>query len=202
MEPPTSRKSNTFTALCRSGRSFTSSQPLWAVSLIVSSRVELVGRARAGEAAQAPERDAHVADAEFDRVVEILEVAPVPDLNRPEVAVLVLADPDALGIVAIGAVGRGAGGADPFRAAPGGGPSAPRAVSSASPAACPQPMDSICCFSSSVRYFSAILRSHSSGISAASRPWPSVSIPLNTWPKTRSNLSRLRSSFTSVARER
>src|SRR6185437_2825610 len=58
-----------------------------------------------------------VARAELDAVVEVLEFALVPDLDRAVVAVLLLADAHALGIVAIGAEGRGAGGADPFAAA-------------------------------------------------------------------------------------
>jgi hypothetical protein len=62
-------------------------------------------------------------------------------------------------------------------------------------------MASICFFSSSVRYFSASFLSHSLGISAASASLMS-SRPLNTWPNTRSNLSRLRSSLISAARER
>jgi hypothetical protein len=51
------------------------------------------------------------------RVVEVAELALVPDLDRAAVAAFVLADAHALGIVAIGAEGRGAGGADPFRPA-------------------------------------------------------------------------------------
>ena len=62
-------------------------------------------------------------------------------------------------------------------------------------------MASICFFSSSVRYFSASFFSHSAGMSASAASL-SNSSPLNTWPNTRSNLSRLRSSFTSVARDR
>src|SRR6185437_13925987 len=58
-----------------------------------------------------------VARAELDAVVEVLEFALVPDLDRAVVAVLVLADAHALGMVAIGAEGRRAGGADPFAAA-------------------------------------------------------------------------------------
>ena len=79
--------------------------------------VEFLRRAGAGEAAQAPQRDAHVAHAELDAVVEILELALVPHLHGAEVAVLVLADADAFRVVAIGAIGRGAGGADPLVAA-------------------------------------------------------------------------------------
>ncbi len=62
-------------------------------------------------------------------------------------------------------------------------------------------MASIIFFSSSVRYFSASFLSHSAGISAVSASLIK-SRPLNTCPNTRSNLSRLRSSFTSAARER
>ena len=44
--------------------------------------IEFVGRAGAGEFAQAAQRDLDVAGAEFDVVVEILELALVPDLHR------------------------------------------------------------------------------------------------------------------------
>ena len=79
--------------------------------------IELVGRAGAGELAQAAQRDLDVARAELDLVVEVLELAPVPHLHGAEVAVAVLADADAFRIVAVGAERRGAGGADPFLAA-------------------------------------------------------------------------------------
>src|SRR6185437_6671471 len=79
-------------------------------------QVELEVGALAGELAQAPERDLDVAGAELDRVVEVAELALVPDLDRPAVLALA-ADPDALGVVAGIAVGRSAGGADPFLAA-------------------------------------------------------------------------------------
>jgi hypothetical protein len=49
------------------------------------------------------QRDPHVARADLAIVVQILELALVPDLHRTEIAVPVLADPDALGIVAVGA---------------------------------------------------------------------------------------------------
>src|SRR5205823_7468488 len=58
-----------------------------------------------------------VARAYFDRVVEVLVLALVPDLDRPALAVLVLADAHALGIEAEGAERRGAGRADPLAAA-------------------------------------------------------------------------------------
>src|SRR4029077_18643459 len=79
--------------------------------------VELVGRAGAGELAQPPQRDLDVPGAELDLVVEVLELALVPHLHGAEVAVLVLADAHAFGIVAVGAVRRGAGRADPLAAA-------------------------------------------------------------------------------------
>src|SRR5262249_36116768 len=79
--------------------------------------IELLGRAGAREFAQATQRDLDVAGAEFDLVVEILELAAIPDFDGAEVAILVLAEPPAAGIVAIGAEGRGSGGADPFIAA-------------------------------------------------------------------------------------
>src|SRR5262249_58925113 len=77
----------------------------------------LLGRAGAGELAQAPQRDLDVARAELDLIVEVFELAPVPDLHRAEVAVPVLADAHTLGVVAVGAERRGPGGADPFLAA-------------------------------------------------------------------------------------
>jgi hypothetical protein len=67
--------------------------------------------------AQALQRDLDVAGAELDVVVEVAELALVPDLDGAAVAAFVLADAHALGVVAVGAEGRGAGGADPFRAA-------------------------------------------------------------------------------------
>ena len=59
------------------------------------------------------------------------------------------------------------------------------------------PMDSICFFSSSVRYFSLRSCNHSSGISAVSNS-SMFSNPLNTLPKTLSNLSKFFSSLTKV----
>src|SRR5262249_26333529 len=78
---------------------------------------ELLGGAGARELAQPPQRDLDIASAELDLVVEVPELAPVPDLDRAPIAALLLADAHALRIVAIGAVGRGAGGADPLAAA-------------------------------------------------------------------------------------
>src|SRR5690606_28863149 len=66
---------------------------------------------------QAAQRHLDVARANLDVAVEVLELAPVPDLDRAAVAALLLADAYAGGIVAVGAVGRGAAGADPFVAA-------------------------------------------------------------------------------------
>ena len=88
-----------------------------AVSLDGGVEIELVRRAGARELAQAAQRDLDVADAELDIAVEILELALVPDLHRAAVAVLLLADAHAFGIVAVGAERRGAGGADPLVAA-------------------------------------------------------------------------------------
>src|ERR1700747_1026206 len=79
--------------------------------------IEFIWRAGAGEFAQAPERDLDVADAEFDIAVEILELAAVPHLHGAEIAVLLLPDPDAFGIITLGAERGRAGGADPFIAA-------------------------------------------------------------------------------------
>src|SRR5262249_58788130 len=82
-----------------------------------AAEVEPLRRAGAGELAQAAERDLDVARAELDLVVEVLELAPIPHLHGTEVAVAVLADAHAFGVVAVGAEGRGPGGADPFLAA-------------------------------------------------------------------------------------
>ncbi|OIQ70482.1 hypothetical protein GALL_479070 [mine drainage metagenome] len=79
--------------------------------------IKFVGRAGAGEFAQAPQRDLDVADAELDIAVEILELAFIPHLHGAEIAVLLLADEDAFRVVAMRAERRGAGGADPFIAA-------------------------------------------------------------------------------------
>ena len=131
--------------------------------------IEFVGRAGARELAQAPQRDLDVAGAEFDVVVEILELALVPDLHRAAMRALA-ADADAFRVVAAVAERRGAAGADPFRCRPGGGPSArPAACFSVSSSLSRPPIASICFFSSSVRYFSASFFSHSSGISAVER---------------------------------
>ena len=70
---------------------------------MVPCEIELVGRARARELAQPPQRHLDVARAEFDIAGEILELALVPDLDCALMPALVLADADAGGIVAIGA---------------------------------------------------------------------------------------------------
>src|SRR5262249_51749002 len=79
--------------------------------------IKLVRRAGTRELAQASQRNLDVADAELDIAVEIPELAAVPDLHRAVVAVLLLADADAFGILAMRAERRGAGSADPFIAA-------------------------------------------------------------------------------------
>jgi hypothetical protein len=61
--------------------------------------------------------DLDIAGAELDLVVEVPELAPVPNFDGAEVAVCVLADPHTLRIVSIGPVRRRAAGADPFVAA-------------------------------------------------------------------------------------
>jgi len=68
-------------------------------------QVKLFGRAIPGPLAQAAEGDLDVAGAQFDGVVEVLVFALVPDLDGLAVAALVLADPDALGVIAVGAEG-------------------------------------------------------------------------------------------------
>src|SRR5579875_510398 len=75
------------------------------------------GRSSSSAAPSRAQRHLDVARAELDLVVEIAELALVPHLDGAVVAILILADADALGIVAIGAEGRGSRRADPFRAA-------------------------------------------------------------------------------------
>src|SRR5207244_9033085 len=76
--------------------------------------IELFGRPLARELPQAAQRQLDVAGAEFDGIVEVAELAAVPDLYRAAVAPILLADAYAFGIVAVRAEGRGAGGAYPF----------------------------------------------------------------------------------------
>src|SRR3546814_3535151 len=76
--------------------------------------IKLLGRALAGEAAEATERDLDVPGAELLRIVEIPELALVPDLDGATLSPAVLADADAFRIVAIGDERRGAAGADPL----------------------------------------------------------------------------------------
>src|SRR4029077_7923303 len=78
--------------------------------------VEFVGRTFAREFAQASQRHLYVARPEFDAVVEVLVFALVPHLDGAVVAVLLLADAHASRVVAVGAVRRGAAGADPLAA--------------------------------------------------------------------------------------
>ena len=87
IEPPTSRNSSTLTALWRSGTILRSSQPaLRAVRVDRAVEVEFVGGALARETAQAAQRHLDVARAELDAVVEVAELALVPDLDRAAVA--------------------------------------------------------------------------------------------------------------------
>src|SRR5262249_57166979 len=75
--------------------------------------IEFFRRPGAREFPQPAQRDLDVAGAELDRVVEIAELAFVPDLHSAETAVALLADAHALGVVAVGAIRRRSGGADP-----------------------------------------------------------------------------------------
>src|SRR5207344_810369 len=79
--------------------------------------IELFGRSLAGEFSQTSQSHFYVARSELDRIIEVAILALIPDLHRAAVARFVLADADALGVVAVGAEGRGAAGADPFVAA-------------------------------------------------------------------------------------
>ena len=82
-----------------------------------AGQVQLLGGAVTRPLPQALQRHLDVAGAQFDRIVEVAELALVPDLDRAAVAAFVLADAHALGVVAVSAKGRGASGADPFAAA-------------------------------------------------------------------------------------
>ncbi len=79
--------------------------------------VELQVGALARKTPQPPQRQLDVARAEQDGVVEVRELAPVPDLDRAPVARALLADAHAFRVVAVGAERRGAAGADPLAAA-------------------------------------------------------------------------------------
>ncbi len=79
--------------------------------------IEFVVGALPRKLTQAAQGQLDVAGAEFDGVVEVAELAPIPHLDGAAVFALLLADAHALGVVAVGAERRGAGGADPFAAA-------------------------------------------------------------------------------------
>ena len=111
-----SRNSSILTALCRSGRMLDvkPAAPRGPVDRPVE--VQFLGRALAGEAAQAAKRDLDVAGAELAVAVEVAELALLPHLDRPAVAPRP-ADAHALGIVAAMAERGGAAGTDPLVAA-------------------------------------------------------------------------------------
>src|SRR3546814_12140238 len=79
--------------------------------------IKLLGRALAGEAAEATERDLDVPGAELLRLVEIPELALVPDLDGATLSTAVLADADDFRIDAIGAATGGAARPDHLAAA-------------------------------------------------------------------------------------
>ena len=78
--------------------------------------IEFLGRAFAGEAAQAAQRDLEIARTEFGVAVEVAVDALLPDLGGHAAAAL-RADPDAARVVPAGAERAGAAGADPAVAA-------------------------------------------------------------------------------------
>src|SRR5690606_28640066 len=79
-------------------------------------KVELLLRSVTHPTAKPFQCDLDVARTKLDAIVEIAELAPVPNLDGPAVTTFLLADAHALGIVAIGTERRSAGSADPFRA--------------------------------------------------------------------------------------
>ena len=82
-----------------------------------AGQVQFLIGAVAGPFAQPAQRDLDVAGAKLDPVIEIAELAAIPDLDRAAVSAVLLADAHAFGVVAMRAEGRGAGGADPLVAA-------------------------------------------------------------------------------------
>ena len=139
--------------------------------------------------------------AKLDGVVEILELAPVPNLHGAEISVLVLPDPDAFGVVAVGSEGRCAGGADPLAAA--------LVAASLLLEALFQRLDELVPAQSldlalfllgeiALRQLAQPFLGDLGRLSACAV----LSTPWKTWPNTRSNLSRLRSSFTRQVRDR
>ena len=79
--------------------------------------VQFVGRALARELAQPTQGHLDVARSEFHAVVKVAVFALVPDLDCAAIARFLLAYAHALGVVAVGTEGRGAGRAYPFAAA-------------------------------------------------------------------------------------
>jgi len=82
-----------------------------------SIEIEFIGRACARKLAQAPQSQLDVTGAKFNLIIQILELAAVPNLDGAEVAVFILAYAHAFRIIAIGAKWRSAGRSDPFVAA-------------------------------------------------------------------------------------
>ena len=79
--------------------------------------VELLGCAFARKAAKPAQRHFDVARAKLDVAGQVLVLALVPHFHRAEIAIPVLADAHAGGVIAMGPVWRGTSRADPFRAA-------------------------------------------------------------------------------------
>src|SRR5690606_2706128 len=80
-------------------------------------QIQVLGGAFAGELAELAQRDLDVAGAELDGVVEIAELALVPDLDRTPMPGAVLTDAYAFRVVAVRPERRDASRADPFGAA-------------------------------------------------------------------------------------
>ena len=78
--------------------------------------VEFVRRAGTGKFAQPPQGDLDIAGAQFHAVIQVPELALVPDFDRLAIAAIG-PDPDTLGMVSLLPEGRGTAGADPFIAA-------------------------------------------------------------------------------------
>ena len=154
-----------------------SSQPAFAAGAADGVvEIQLFGAPSRAKLAQAAQRDLDVARAEFELVVVVLVLALVPDLHRAAVAApLSHADADALRVVAVGAEGAGAAGADPLAAALVAFFCSSKRFLSVSISSS-QPIFSMAAFSLGAQLESRCLRSHSSGTSwlksvrAAPRP--------------------------------
>src|SRR5690554_6335584 len=74
----------------------------------------LIGRHLSSRVTQPAQGHLDVANAQGDAVVQVFEFAFCPDLNRPALTTVFLADAETLGVVAVGAEWRGATRSNPL----------------------------------------------------------------------------------------